>query len=193
MRKVILFNMMTLDGFFEGPGREIDWHNVDAEFNTFAIDQLDAADLLLFGRVTYEMMASYWPTSQATTDDQVVAGKMNAIAKIVFSKTLKNASWNNTRLVKDHAAEEILKLKAQPGKDILIFGSAGLAATLTAPGLIDEYRVMLNPLLLGSGTPLFQGLQPKLKLKLLRARTFASGNVLLVYQPLGAQPSERAS
>ncbi len=185
MRKVILFNMMTLDGFFEGPNHELDWHNVDAEFNVFAIDQLKAADLLLFGRVTYELMAGYWTTEGAINDDAEVAGLMNDIAKIVFSKTLREASWNNTRLVKEHAAEELARLKGQPGKDILIFGSAGLAATLAAPGLIEEYRVIINPLLLGGGTPLFQGLRGRLKLKLLRSRTFASGNVLLCYEPAG--------
>lgn len=185
MRKVILFNMITLDGFFEGPNREIDWHNVDAEFNVFAIDQLKVADLLLFGRVTYEMMAGYWSTAEAINDDPDVAARMNAIAKVVFSKTLPQAAWNNTRLVKDHAAEELTKLKGQPGQDILIFGSARLASTLTAAGLIDEYRVIINPVLLGGGTPLFQGLHGRLKLKLLQSRTFASGNVLLYYQPAG--------
>ena len=102
MRKVILFNMVTLDGFFEGPNREINWHHVDEEFNEFAIDQLDSADGLLFGRVTYEMMASYWPTPAARTNDPIVAGKMNALPKFVFSRTLKKAEWNNTKLVKEN-------------------------------------------------------------------------------------------
>ena len=186
MRKVILFNMMTLDGFFEGPGRSLDWHNVDAEFNTFAIDQLEAADMLMFGRVTYEMMAAYWPTPAAMGDDPVVAEKMNTIPKLVFSRTLAQAEWSHTRLVKTDAAAEVSKQKEQSGKDILIFGSARLAATLTAPGLIDEYRVIINPVILGGGTPLFQGIHQKLNLKLLQARTFGSGNVLLYYRPAPA-------
>ena len=103
MRKVILFNLISLDGFFEGPHQELDWHPVDDEFNEYSIEQLKTADTLLFGRVTYELMASYWPTSLAITDDQRVAEIMNSIPKIVFSRTLQLASWNNTRLINTDA------------------------------------------------------------------------------------------
>jgi len=187
MRKIILFNMVTLDGFFEGPNGEIDWHNVDAEFNEFAIDQLNSADGLLFGRVTYQLMANYWPTPSAIKDDPVVAGLMNRLPKMVFSRTLAKAEWNNTRLVKgaERVAEEIARLKQQPGKDWLLFGSADLASTLTPLGLIDEYRIMVNPVVLGGGKPLFRGVKQKLNLKLVNAKTFRSGNVLLYYQPDG--------
>jgi dihydrofolate reductase len=185
MRTLYLFDMVTLDGFFEGPAKgELDWHNVDAEFNEFSIDQLNATDLLLFGRVTYEGMASYWPTPAAIKNDPVVAGKMNSLPKIVVSRTLEKADWNNTRLIKSNIVEEILKLKSQPGKDIAIFGSADLASAFTRHGLIDEYRIMVNPIILGKGTPLFRGISDKFKLKLLKARTFKSGNVLLCYQPV---------
>ena len=185
MRTLYLFDMVTLDGFFEGPAKwEIDWHNVDAEFNEFAIDQLNATDLLLFGRVTYEGMASYWPTPAAIQNDPEVAGKMNSLPKIVFSRTLEKADWNNTRLIKNNIVEEILKLKRQPGKDIALFGSADLASTFTRHALIDEYRIMVNPIVLGQGTPLFRGISDKFKLKLLKARAFKSGNVLLCYQPV---------
>lgn len=183
MRKIILFNMVTLDGFFEGPNHDISWHNVDAEFNEFAIDQLKSADGLLFGRVTYQLMASYWPTPTAIENDSVVAGLMNRLPKIVFSKTLAKADWNNTKLAKGNVAEEIAKLKQQPGKDLLLFGSADLASTLTQLGLIDEYRLMVNPVVLGSGTPMFKAVKDKLRLKLINTKTFRSGNVLLYYQP----------
>jgi dihydrofolate reductase len=183
MRKVIMFNMVTLDGFFAGPNGEIDWHNVDGEFNEFAIDQLGSADGLLFGRVTFQMMASYWPTEAATTDDPIVAGKMNALPKVVFSRTLVKAEWSNSRLVKGNVAEEITKLKQQPGKDLLLFGSADLASTLTRLGLIDEYRVMVNPVVLGSGKPLFKDVHQRFGLKLEKTKTFRNGNVLLYYQP----------
>jgi dihydrofolate reductase len=183
MRKVISFNMVTLDGFFAGPDGEIDWHHVDAEFNEFAIAQLDSAGGLLFGRVTYQLMASYWPTDMAMKDDPVVASKMNALPKIVFSKTLEKAEWNHTRLVKGNVAEEISRLKRQPGKDWFLFGSADLASTLTNYGLVDEYRVMVNPVVLGSGKPLFKGVKDKLDLKLASTKAFRSGNVLLSYQP----------
>ena len=184
MRKVILFNLMTLDGFFAGPDGEIDWHNVDEEFNDFAIDQLSTADGLIFGRRTYELMASYWPTESAISDDPIVAEKMNSIPKIVFSRTLDQVDWNNTRLVKENAAEEVSKLKHQPGKDLFIFGSADLASTLTDLGLIDEYRIILNPVVLGSGRPLFQGVKDPLHLKLMKTRIFRNGNVLLYYEKL---------
>ncbi len=185
MRTLYLFDMVTLDGFFEGPTKwEIDWHNVDAEFNEFAIDQLNATDLLLFGRVTYEGMASYWPTPAAIKNDPVVAGKMNSLPKIVFSRTLEKADWNNTRLIKSNIVEETLKLKRQPGKDIAIMGSSDLTSTFTKHGLIDEYRIMVNPIVLGQGTPLFRGVSDKFKLRLLKVRTFKSGNVLLCYQPV---------
>jgi dihydrofolate reductase len=184
MRKIILFNMITLDGFFEGPNRDIGWHNVDEEFNEFAIDQLNSADGLIFGRVTYQLMAGYWPTELATTDDPIVAGLMNRIPKIVFSRTLEKVEWNNTRLVKEDVAGEISKLKQQTGKDLYIFGSADLASTFTELGLIDEYRIIVNPVVLGSGTPLFKDLNHKLNLKLLKTKTFKSGNVLLYYQPI---------
>ena len=183
MRKVILFNLITLDGFFAGPNGEIDWHHVDEEFNEFAAEQLDSTDGLMFGRVTYQLMASYWPTEAALTDDPIITGKMNAMPKIVFSRTLAKAEWNNTRLVKENIAEEISKLKQQPGRDLFLFGSADLAATLTQLGLIDEYRIIVNPVVLGSGKPLFKDVQHRLELKLVKTRTFRNGNVLLYYQP----------
>lgn len=184
MRKVILFNMVTLDGFFEGPNKEIDWHNVDEEFNEFAREQLDSVDTLLFGRVTYDMMASYWPTPLGIKDDPVIAGKMNAKAKVVFTNTLDKAAWNNTSIAKGETSGEIMKLKQQPGKDLIVFGSATLAARLTKNGLIDEYRVMVNPVILGGGKPLFECINKTIKLKLINTRTFKSGNVLLYYQPV---------
>ena len=183
MRKMIFFMLTTLDGFYEGPNKEIDWHNVDEEFNEFAIEQLNSVDVLLFGRVTYELMASYWPTPAATTNDPIVADKMNSLPKIVFSKTLSSVEWQNTRLVKENIAEEISKLKQQPGKDLIIFGSSDLAVTLIQHGLIDEYRIMVNPVVLGNGKSLFKGINHKLNLKLLKTKTFRSGNVLLYYQP----------
>ena len=183
MRKVIFFMLTTLDGFYEGPNKEIDWHNVDEEYNQFAIDQLNSVDVLLFGRVTYELMASYWTTEAATTNDPIVADKMNHLPKIVFSKTLASVEWQNTRLVKENIAEEIAKLQRQPGKDLIIFGSSDLAVTLIQDGLIDEYRIMVNPVVLGNGKPLFRGIKNKLNLRLIDTRKFKSGNVLLYYEP----------
>jgi dihydrofolate reductase len=185
MRKLIFFMMTSLDGFYEGAGHSIDWHNVDEEFNEFAIAQLDSVDMLLFGRVTYEMMAAYWPTEMAVKDDPVVAAAMNSKAKLVFSRTLSSVTWQNTRLVKDNIAKEVARVKAQPGKDLIILGSSDLSVTLIEAGLIDEFRVMLNPVALGDGKSLFKGLQNLLKLELIKTRTFKSGNVLLYYRPTG--------
>src|SRR5512138_2918654 len=110
MRKVFLFNMVTLDGFFEGPNQDIGWHHVDEEFNEFAIEQLHEIGTLLFGRVTYQVMASYWPTEIAKKDDPAVAELMNSLPKVVFSKTLGKAEWDNTKLVKESIVEEVSKL-----------------------------------------------------------------------------------
>ncbi len=187
MRKVFLFNMVTLDGFFEGPHQDISWHNVDEEFNEFAIAQLKEVSTLLFGRVTYEVMANYWPTKIAKENDPAVAELMNSLPKIVFSKTLDKAEWDNTRLVKENIPEEVSKLKQESGKDIAIFGSSNLAVTLAERGLIDEYRIIVNPIFLGDGTTLLKGIKTQLNLKLLKARVFDSGNVLLYYVPVEKQ------
>jgi dihydrofolate reductase len=183
MRRLILQMMVSVDGYFEGPGREIDWHNVDAEFNDLAISFLDTVDTLLFGRVTYELMAGYWPSEHAVKDDPIVAGKMNALRKVVVSRTLNRVAWNNSTLVKGDLIDEVRKLKQQPGKDIAVFGSSDVAVALVPHGLIDEYRIMVNPVILGSGKSLLRSLDRRQKLKLLESKVFRSGNVLLCYRP----------
>lgn len=184
MRKVILFNLMSLDGFFEGPNRDIEWHSVDEEFNDFANGQLASTDGLIFGRVTYEMMADYWPKDEAIRSDPVIASWMNKLPKYVFSHTLERADWTNTMLVKGDAAVELRKIKSQPGRDLFIFGSADLSTSLIRNNLIDEYRVLVNPILLGQGTPLFHGLPEPIKLQHSSTRTFKNGNVLLIYRTI---------
>src|SRR6202167_13331 len=139
---------------------------------------LRAADTLLFGRATYEHMADYWPT--APSDE--IADQMNNLPKIVFSRTLQRAEWKNSTLVKSDAAAEISRLKQLPGKDMVVLGSASLASFLLQRGLIDEYRIILNPVLLGSGRPLFQDVKQRLRLKLSRTKLFGSGVVVLYYQ-----------
>ena len=181
MRKVYLFDFITLDGFFEGPNSDISWHIADDEFHEFAIDQLNHTDLLLFGRVTYEMMVSYWTTEIVIKSDPLVANKMNSLPKIVFSRTLGKVDWSNTQLIKENVVGEVAKLKRQSGKDIAILGSSNLSVTFVQHGLIDEYRIMVNPIVLGSGISLFKGINEKLELKLLKTKIFKSGNVLLSY------------
>lgn len=183
MREVIFQMMVSLDGYFEGPNREIDWHVVEDEFNAYAIDLLDAVDLLVFGRVTYQLMAGYWPTPDAIENDPVIAAKMNALPKLVFSRTLDHAGWNNTRLVRENPAAELSELKRQPGKDIAIFGSSDLALALIEDKLIDEFRIFVAPVVLGSGKPLLHGIRKRLRLQLARTVVFGSGVVGLFYRP----------
>ena len=179
MRKVIVWNMVTLDGYFEGPKAwEIDWHEYvwGEELERFSLDQAQEVGTLFFGRKTYEGMAGYWSTATGE-----IAEFMNSIAKVVFSNTLETTGWSNTRLVKGSAEEEVARLKQEPGKDLFIFGSANLTGSLTKHGLIDEYRIGLNPLVLGGGTPMFKPSDERMRLKLLEARPMQSGVVLLRY------------
>jgi dihydrofolate reductase len=187
MRKIILQNMVTLDGYFEGPNREIDWHNVDTEFNEFAIDFMHGVDTFIFGRVTYQLMADYWPTVTAARDDPFVAEIMNNYPKIVYSRTLNEApwgKWNNARLVKELKPDEVRAWKEQPGKNIAIFGSSNLSLSFLHHGLIDEIHVLVNPQFLGGGHPLLEGLNHRLPMRLLDVHRFNSGNVELIYEPV---------
>lgn len=181
MRKLIMWNMMTLDGHFEGgKSWDIDWHEYvwGEELEQFSIEQSKSVGMLLFGRVTYQGMAAYWPSATGE-----VADFMNSVPTVVFSRTLEKAEWNNTRLLRENAEQEVASLKQQPGKDLFIFGSANLSSSLARNGLIDEYRLGLNPLILGNGQPLFKPNSDSVKLKLLEARPLKSGVVILRYQP----------
>ncbi len=184
MRKLTVFNFLTLNGYFEGPNRDISWHRHGAEENEYAAEGLKSGNTLLFGRLTYQMMASYWPTPTAIKNDPIVAEGMNNADKIVFSRTLDKVEWNNTRLVKGNIAEEIKKMKQMPGKDMTVLGSGSIVTQFAEQSLIDEYQFMVDPVLLGNGTSLFKGIKRKLDLKLSATREFKSGVVLLCYQPV---------
>ncbi len=185
MRNVIAFMHVSLDGFTTGPNGELEWAIVDEELNPFVDPLFRNVDTALYGRATYQLMYSYWPTVLTDPDaaprDLAHARWVENVAKIVFSTTLSGAEWNNTRLVKDHIAEEIASLKQQPGRDLMIFGSPRLTHTFMRLDLIDEYRLFLNPIVLGGGIPLFQDLKAWTKLKLLEAKSFQSGVVGLHY------------
>ena len=183
MGKLGVFNLVTLDGYFAGPGGDISWHMVDEEFQQYAKKASNSGNTLLFGRVTYELMAHYWPTHAALKDDPVVAKGMNDSQKIVFSRTLVEADWANTRLVKGDLTEEVRKLKKQPGKDMTILGSGSIVAELTQAGLIDEYQMLLNPVVLGKGKTMFEGIHRKITLKLVKSHAFRNGNIMLYYEP----------
>jgi dihydrofolate reductase len=184
--KLFAFLVTTADGYYEGPNQEFDWPVVDDEFNEFAIEQLEEIDTLVFGRNTYEAMASYWPTPLAEQNDPVVAGRMNGLPKVVVSTTLEDPAWANTRLINRNAAEEIARLKQQPGKALAIFGSSDLTVRLMKLGLVDELRIMVHPVILGAGKSSFRTSDQRFTLKLLDVRRFNSGNVMLSYQPVSA-------
>jgi len=182
MRKLNVFNLVTLDGYFAGEGGDISWHMVDEEFQELAKAASNSGNTLLFGRLTYQLMESYWPTPEALKNDPIVAKGMNSAQKIVFSRTLEKADWNNTRLVKDDMLAEVRKLKQGAGKDLTVLGSGSIVAQLAQEGLIDEYQVLLNPVVIGKGRTMFEGVRDKIALKLIKTRTFGNGNVLLTYE-----------
>jgi len=183
MRKIIVMMSVSVDGFIEGPHRELDWHMVDDELHSHFNEQLRAMGGFLNGRVTYELMARSWPTADT---DPSSTGPMIEFAriwrdmpKIVFSKTLQRADWNTT-VVRDLVPEEIQKLKAQPGGDLAL-GGADLAAAFRRHDLIDEYRIYVHPIAIGQGKPLFQRSDARINLRLAETRTFTNGVVLLRY------------
>jgi dihydrofolate reductase len=186
MRKLIAETLISLDGYFEDNNKGLGWHNVDQEFDNYTIEMLGNMGTLLFGRVTYEIMESFWPTEHAIKADPIVARYMNELPKVVFSKKLKTATWNNTKVVNTNIVEEVQKLKEQPGKDIALFASSNLAKTFAEKNLIDEFHFLINPVVLGGGHCFLNGLQSKQKLKLIRSSVFNSGNVLLCYEPVRA-------
>lgn len=186
MRKLFLFMMISLDGYMEGPDHDLSWHTVDEEFNDFADKQLHEVDTILFGRRTYQLMENFWPTKQGLEDDPVIAKLMNETPKVVVSKSLEKVVetdvWKNVTLIKDTVAEKIQKLKNEEGKSIAVLGSNNLCVTLLKEGLLDEIRIMISPVVIGKGTPLFVGIQERQNFSLVNSRTFKNGNVLLIYK-----------
>jgi len=182
MRKIIVFENVTLDGFMAGPNGEIDWAIRDDEVTQNSKEGQDLIDMFLFGRVTYDMMASFWPTPAGKSANPVFAEVLNNTPKVVFSTTLKKADWQHTEVMKELIKDEILKLKQQPGQNMMIFGSGTLVEQLTNLGLIDEYQLMVNPVILGKGKPLFKNIKDRIKLKLVNTKPFRNGIVLLRYQ-----------
>lgn len=183
MRKLIMWNLITLDGCFEGARNwDLPWHERvwGEELEQFCLDQLKSADMLLFGRVTYEGMAAYWQTATGA-----IADYMNSLPKVVCSRTLHEAGWNNTTLVRHDAAREVAKLKQQGNGNIFVFGSAGLSKTLMNEKLFDEYRLGIAPVIYGSGRLLFSDALRAQGLQLLEARRLSNGCLLLHYASEG--------
>jgi dihydrofolate reductase len=186
MRKLIAFNHVTLDGYFVSATGDFRWAsngNDDPEYAAFVAENASGGGQLLFGRKTYELMASYWPTPIADQHNPAVAKGMNSMSKVVFSRTLDKASWNNTHLVKGDLVSEVRKMKSQDGPGMAILGSGSIIAQLAQENLIDEYQMMVDPVALGGGRSMFEGIKDKLTLKLAKTRTFQNGKVYLCYEP----------
>ena len=184
MRKIILMMSLSLDGFIEGPNRELDWHLVDDELHDHFNEQLGAMGAFLDGRVTHELMSGFWPTADtdpSSTGPMVEFARIwRDMPKIVYSRTLERADWNTT-IVRDVDADEVMELKAQPGGDLAL-GGADLAAAFMRKDLVDEYRLYVHPVVIGKGKPLFQVSDTRFNLQLAETRTFGNGVVLLRYQ-----------
>ena len=177
MRKLIVSMMVSANGYIQGRDSGEHWHNWNTEMQEYMDDFLIGVDTFIYGRVAYEEMIAYWPNQIGE-----FAERMNEASKWVYSKSLSNVTWN-TELKREINPAEIFKAKSQVGKDIVIFGGSGITQSFMAHGLVDEFRLIVNPLLLGKGKPYFQGIDSTTRLNLKSATPFACGNVLLIYTP----------
>jgi dihydrofolate reductase len=187
MPKLSVFESVSLDGYFTGENGDLSWaHSTkpdDSEWNDFVANNAKGGSTLLFGRVTYDMMVSYWPTPAAAKDNPVVAERMNDGPKVVFSRTLDRADWRNTTLVRGDPVAEVRRLKQASGPDLVVLGSGSIVSQLTQARLVDEYQLVVVPVVIGKGRPLFEGLAERMPLRRTEARTFANGNVFLRFEP----------
>jgi dihydrofolate reductase len=183
-RKLTAFNQVSLDGYFADASGDMRWaHKSDPEWTQFTAENARGGGALVFGRRTYDLMASFWPTPMAAQANPVVAERMNAMPKIVFSRTLEAASWNNTTIVKGDVAAEIRRLKSEPGPNMAIMGSGTIVSAAAQAGLVDELQIVVNPLVLGKGRSLFEAVTERFALRLVKTRAFENGNVVLTYAP----------
>jgi dihydrofolate reductase len=184
MRTLSVFNQVSVDGYFASVTGDMGWMRQgdnDPELKDFVDGNASRASVLVFGRRTYEMMASFWPTPAAAAQSPALAARMNALPKIVFSRTLARAPWSGTTLLPGDPLEEIRRLKREPGDPLVILGSGGLVGPLVAAGLVDEVQLLVAPVVLGAGRSMFAGVEAPVGLRLESTRTFPSGKVFLVY------------
>lgn len=184
MRRLIVFNSVTLDGYFSGPHGDTAWaHSDDPEWTAFADENAKGGGELMFGRLTYDMMKSYWPTPEAKKNQPQMAERMNTLPKVVFSHTVHDSPWPNTTMVDGDPAAEVRKMKNTAGPDMVILGSGSIVSQLAEAGLIDEYQMVLTPIVLGEGRTMFEGVDTRPAMELTGSRTFKNGNVFLRYKP----------
>jgi dihydrofolate reductase len=194
-RRIVMFNQVSADGFFSDPDGGLDWVVSDPEIHARAVEGMPHTDTILFGRKTYEQFASFWPSALKNLDAAgphgsnkrdpafaAMAHWLNDTKKLVFSRSLKKATWNNSEISAEFDPKRLAKLKQEPGQDMLIFGSGSLVSQLSEHGLIDEYRFVICPVLLGEGQPLLGEMPERVSLKLIEAKSFSTGNVMLTYQ-----------
>ncbi|ASZ12591.1 dihydrofolate reductase family protein [Chitinophaga pendula] len=186
MRKVVLLMHVSIDNYVADVNGGLDWMSYDHEMETYAEELVETVGMPLYGRVTYGMMAGYWPTvlenpEKASEHSLKHARWVQDIPKVVFSRTMESADWNNTRLIRENIAAEVKKLKEEPGKDLMIFGSPGLVKTFVELDLIDEYRLTIQPIALGAGIPLFKDMKEPVRLKLISTKQFKSGVIAAHY------------
>lgn len=182
MKKIIVSNLVTLDGLIAGPNGELDWFRADEEFLAYARNFCRSIAAILFGRRTYEMMAAYWPTAEAIKNDPIIAERMNNLPKVVVSTSHPKLEWNNARHVRNRVQESIRELKKDSAGDIAIFGSGELVSSLLLLGLIDELRLFVHPVILGLGQPEFSAMKKKIDLDFMSAVPFKSGVIMLAYK-----------
>lgn len=184
MRKLTVFNFITLNGFYKGVDNDTSWHRHGEEEGRYSVESMKGDSILLFGRTTYEMMATWWPTPMAAEAYPEVAKGMNNAEKIVFSNTIEDPRWNNTKVMNGDIVEKIRALKQQPGKDLTILGSGSIVSQFADAGLVDEYQIMLDPVALPAGTLIFQGIKNGFRLELTDTKIFKSGTIVLTYKPM---------
>ena len=183
MRTLSVYNTISLDGYFTDGGGDMSWaHQRDAEWSAFVAGNAGGESQMLFGRITYDMMSSFWPTAQAIQMMPQVAKAMNESRKVVFSRTLTDATWRNTTLVTGDIVGAVKRMKAEPGPNLLIMGSGSIVAQLTQARLIDVYQIVVNPIVLGAGRSLFEGVKDSMQLRLTKSRSFSNGNVVNSYE-----------
>ena len=183
MRRLSVFNNVSLDGYFTDGKGDMSWaHKSDPEWMEFTIGNAKGGGVLMFGRVTYDMMASFWPTPAAMQSLPDVATSMNKAEKVVFSRTMDKAGWNNTTVIKGDIADRVRKMKNEPGAGMVIMGSGQIVAQLAQAGLIDEYQIAVAPVVLGSGRTMFEGVTTRPALKRTEVRSFGNGTVFLRYE-----------
>ncbi|HTN69468.1 MAG TPA: dihydrofolate reductase family protein [Methylomirabilota bacterium] len=196
MRRIVMFNWVSADGYFAGPGGDLDWVVPEEEQAKMAAKDISGFDTVLFGRRTYEMFEAFWAhlvvddsgtvpdphhPGRRSSEHGAIAIALNKMTKFVFSKTLTDLGWRNSRLLREFDPRQIETIKGQPGKDLIVFGSGSIVSQLTQHGLIDEYQFVVCPILLGSGRPLLSGVSKRLRLDLLEVKEFRSGDVMLRY------------